>query len=43
MFFCGEIFKVCNFMYSWVYNMLELVEIEKYKRNYFDFDFLCVL
>lgn len=35
---CGEIFKVCNLTYSWVYNMLEPVEIEKYKRNYLDFD-----
>ena len=35
---CGEIFKACNLTYSWVYNMLEPVEIEKYKRNYLDFD-----
>ena len=35
---CGEIFKACNLTYSWVYNMLEPVEIEKYKRNYRDFD-----
>lgn len=35
---CTEIFKACNITYNWVYNMNEPVEIEKYKRNYRDFD-----
>lgn len=35
---CTEIFKVCNLTYSWVYNMNEPVEVEKYKRNYRDFE-----
>ncbi|XP_067029118.1 uncharacterized protein [Acropora muricata] len=40
---CKEIFRACNITYSWVYNMLEPVQVEKYKRNYRDFDPLRVL
>lgn len=35
---CSEIFRTCNLTYNWVYNMLEPVQVEKYKRNYRDFD-----
>lgn len=35
---CTEIFKACNVTYTWVYNMIEPVEVEKYKRTYRDFD-----
>ena len=35
---CSEIFRACNLTYSWVYTMLEPVQVEKFKKNYRDFD-----
>ncbi|XP_068730117.1 uncharacterized protein [Montipora capricornis] len=35
---CSEIFRACNITYSWVYTMLEPVQVEKFKKNYRDFD-----
>lgn len=35
---CSDVFRACNITYSWVYNMVEPVQVEKYKRNYRDFE-----